>query len=213
MSTAGTVARSGATGRPSTARARAVSTTASPPGISRCRRRTRTTAWTAEHSQATSSAPLAAAISAALASAPPFPGPTAGSTRGANAASAARSAAVCTAASAPMSTAATPASRTNPASDNPMRVAPPRSPGRDPDASTDAGATRRFRSPGTSLLDPFLVEAARADGGFIDRPGSAVARPGLAVIRPGSGVVRLASRMGQLGPGVVLARGRRPRWR
>jgi hypothetical protein len=99
-----------------------VSTTISPPGRSRCRRRTLTTARTAEQSQATSSAPLAAAISAALSSLPSW---------GVNAASAAMSAAVWAAAlapaSAPTSTAATPASSTNPANASPTRVAPPSS--------------------------------------------------------------------------------------
>lgn len=45
-----------------------MSTTVNPLGRSRCRRRTLTTARTAEQSQATSTAPLAAAISAALSS-------------------------------------------------------------------------------------------------------------------------------------------------
>ena len=45
-----------------------MSTTVSPPGRSRCRRRTLTSARTAEQSQLTSSAPLAAAISAARSS-------------------------------------------------------------------------------------------------------------------------------------------------
>jgi hypothetical protein len=52
-------------GAASTALARAVRVTLSPPGTSRTRRRTLTTAWTVEQSQLTSSAPLAAAISAA----------------------------------------------------------------------------------------------------------------------------------------------------
>jgi hypothetical protein len=105
-----------------------VSATVSPAGRSRCRRRTPTTARTAEQSHATSSAPLAPASSAALATAE---SPTTGPARGVNAASAAMSAAVCAAAlataSAPMSTAATPASSTNPVNASPMRVAPPRS--------------------------------------------------------------------------------------
>jgi hypothetical protein len=113
-----------------------MSATVSPAGTSRCRRRTLTTACTAEQSQATSSAPLAPASSAALVSADSPTGATTGPTRGVNAA---MSAAVCAAAlataSAPMSTAATPASITNPVKANPMRVAPPRSPAGQPHRS------------------------------------------------------------------------------
>jgi hypothetical protein len=125
-----------------------MSATVSPAGTSRCRRRTLTTACTAEQSQATSSAPLAPASSAALVSAE-SPAGAAGTTRGVNAASAAMSAAVCAAAlataSAPMSTAATPASITNPVKANPMRVAPPRSPAGQPHRSD---AQRRRASTG-----------------------------------------------------------------
>ena len=107
---------------PSTARALAVSATVNPPGTSRWRRRTATTARTAEQSQVTSSAPLAAAISAALSSLR-LSACTADPSCGVNAASAAMSAAVWAAAlapaSAPMSTAATPASSTNPVNASP----------------------------------------------------------------------------------------------
>jgi hypothetical protein len=96
-----------------------VSATVNPPGTSRCRRRTVTSARTAEQSQLTSSASLAAAIPAAL-SLRLSPGAPADPSCGVTAASAAMSAAVWAAAlapaSAPMSTAATPASSTNPVS-------------------------------------------------------------------------------------------------
>ena len=123
-----------------------MSCTVSPPGTSRCRRRTLTTARTAEQSQLTSSAPLAAAISAARSSlevsarAPGEPRATvprwaadaADPSRGVKAARAAMSAAVCAAALAPArtptSTAATPASSTSPVNASPTRVAPPSSP-------------------------------------------------------------------------------------
>jgi hypothetical protein len=129
--------------------------------MSRWRRRTVTTASTAEQSQATRSAPLAAATLDALASGPASAGAPVAPNRmldagatveatpaisGVNAARAARSAAVCAAAlaaaSAPMSTAAIPASRTNPAMDNPIRVAPPRSPGGGPDDLSRLAGTR-----------------------------------------------------------------------
>jgi hypothetical protein len=128
-----------------------VSATVSPPGTSRCRRRTLTTARTAEQSQVTSSAPLAAAISAALpslqlsAGAPAEPraivprreadatGPCACIRRrgpdaadpscGANAASAAMSAAVWAAALAPAS-APTSTAATPASSTNPVKASP-----------------------------------------------------------------------------------------
>ena len=56
-------------GGPNTARALAVTMTVRPPGTSRTRRLTRTTAWTPEQSHITNSAPLASAISAARAEA------------------------------------------------------------------------------------------------------------------------------------------------
>jgi hypothetical protein len=109
------------TAHPRTARPAAVSDTVSPPGTSRTRRLTRTTAWTGEQAHITSSAPFAAAISAARDGGSPCPGVSAAST--------AMSAAVCTAARAPTSaptfTATTPVIRTSPDNANPTRVAPP----------------------------------------------------------------------------------------
>ena len=145
-----------------------MSATVSPAGTSRCRRRTLTTACTAEQSQATNSAPLAPASSAALVSAESPAGAT-GPTRGVNAASAAMSAAVCAAAlataSAPMSTAATPASITNPVKANPMRVAPPRSPAGQPHRSDLQRRTSTGAPSGAGRARPAL--AAPATGRFI----------------------------------------------
>jgi hypothetical protein len=177
------VARLATSGRESTARAPATSATVSPPGSSRCRRRTLTTASTAEQSQVTSSAPLARASPAALASGERPAGAPGGPIRGVSAASAAMSAAVCAAAlattSAPTSTATTPASRTSPVRASPTRVAPPRSPAGLARArerligGSDAGARRVLRS--------FEVRNGR--------------------------------RSRSVGPGVAPVRGRRPRWR
>jgi hypothetical protein len=147
-----------------------VSLTTSAAGTNRCRRRTITTASTAEQSQATSSAPLAAASSAALAS-----GPAVAVGSGVTAASAARSAAACVAAlaaaSTPMSTAASPARSTNPAIDNPIRVVPPRSPGGRlhelPGSS--AGAAEDLMWPGTSCVGGGRRWAGLEDG---DRGGA-----------------------------------------
>jgi hypothetical protein len=149
-----------------------VSATVSPAGTSRCRRRTLTTACTAEQSQATSSAPLAPASSAALVPAESPAGATTGPTRGVNAASAAMSAAVCAAAlataSAPMSTAATPASITNPVKANPMRVAPPRSPADQPHRSDPQRRRTSTGAPsGAGRARPAL--AAPATEWFIGR--------------------------------------------
>lgn len=96
--------------------------TVRPPGTSRTRRLTFTTAWTAEQSHLTSSAPLATAISAAR-DVPQLGVSTARATMSAAVWAAARAAA-----SAPMSTARTPVIRMSPDSASPMRVAPPFSP-------------------------------------------------------------------------------------
>ncbi len=149
------VARLAAAGRASTARAVAVTWTVRPPGTSRTRRLTFTTAWMAEQSHLTSSAPLATAISAAR----DVPQP------GVRAARAAMSAAVCAAAraaaSAPMSTARTPVIRMSPDNANPMRVAPPFSPADHPNER--AGPARTC-----------LGRAAATRGVFTGWPGSAV---------------------------------------
>jgi hypothetical protein len=100
--------------------------------MSRWRRRTVTTASTAEQSQATRSAPLATATLDALASGPASAGAPVAPNRMLDAGAtveATPAAAGVNAARAARSTAAIPASRTNPARDNPIRVAPPRSPG------------------------------------------------------------------------------------
>jgi hypothetical protein len=117
------------------ARLVAMTATLNPPGTSRSRRRTVTTAWTGEQSQRTSSAPLAHAISAAWVSprsAATVATPPPSVSRGVSAASAAMSAAVwaaaLAAASAPMSVPTTPTISSIPTSPNPTRVAPPRSP-------------------------------------------------------------------------------------
>jgi hypothetical protein len=116
------------------ARLLALTATLTPPGTSRSRRRTVTTAWTEEQSHLTSSAPLAPASSAARASPQPSAvqaTPPSSPTSGVSAANAAMSAAVCAAAlapaNAPTSIPTTPTSSTTPARANPTRVAPPRS--------------------------------------------------------------------------------------
>jgi hypothetical protein len=157
-------------------------------GTSRCRRRTVTTASTAEQAQATRSAPLATASSAALVS-----GPAVAVGSGVNAASAARSAAACVAAlaaaSTPMSTAAIPARSTNPAIDNPIRVVPPRSPGGEShDLPFLTGTPRPGWTPG----------APPTDGGRDSWSGAEAAAD-------------LMVRRGTRVPG--RARGLRPRWR
>jgi hypothetical protein len=234
-STARTVARLAMGGPASTARALALTDTTIPPGTSRTRRRTSTTAWTAEQSHRTSSAPLARATAAArklrsphaspLASGSPGPCPghtaetpprpcsgrPASAPTGASAASAARSAAVCAtalaAASAPTSTPTSPTSSTNPASANPTRVAPPSSPGVMPPP------------PPRSPLLPRHEDGRPLPGEVASAPSLKVAPPSpgswpdplfqVALAPPGSVAGGLT---GRRGPGVGRARGWRRRW-
>jgi hypothetical protein len=152
------------------ARLLALTATLNPPGTSRSRRRTVTTAWTEEQSHLTSSAPLALASSAArdaARSSATTPGPPSSASQGVSAASAAMSAAVCAAAlapaNAPTSIPTTPTIRSTPTSANPTRVAPPRSP-----TAASGGSPRvaPARSP----------PAARIAGGLTGRRGSVKVR-------------------------------------
>jgi hypothetical protein len=160
------------------ARLLALTATLNPPGTSRSRRRTVTTAWTGEQSHLTSSAPLTLAISAARDSArssatTPTPPPSA--SQGVSAANAAMSAAVCAAAlapaNAPTSIPTTPTIRSTPTSANPTRVAPPPSPAV---ASSRSPMVASGRSPrvGPARSPP----TARIAGGLIGRRGSVKVR-------------------------------------
>jgi hypothetical protein len=180
-SAGGTVGRLVVGGEPSTARALAARITVSPPGTSRTRRLTCTTAWIAEQSHITNSAPLAAASSAALAAPEPAsrasdepcsgccscPGrcPDPSASTGVRTASAAMSAAVCAAARAltraATSTATTPVIRMSPDSANPTSVAPPCSAAAHPDEPARAALARAGR-------------AALTAGALNGRPGPAV---------------------------------------
>jgi hypothetical protein len=210
-------------GPASTARALALTDTTIPPGTSRTRRRTSTTAWTAEHSHRTSSAPLARVTAAARKLRSPHASPLAwevsrpdddrpaSAPTGASAASAARSAAVCATAlataSAPTSTPTSPTSSTNPASANPTRVAPPSSPGVMPPPPPGSPLLPRHEDgrplPGEVASAPSLKVAPPSPGSWPDPLFQVALAP------PGSVAGGLT---GRRGPGVGRARGWRRRW-